>query len=192
MEYLALRGILRITGPEMTKTTSGNAVMTLNGHAFHFLRVVLQGNAFDKLKQLHNGAFHPWHWSPELFPGLKELTDQDPRPEGAGFEDADAPLTISLGDRALADIHHVLAHEAVRMSNQLAAPDDDLKIASFIDMRAGILSDLEEVLYLAHSLQADLPKELRDRAREIAEERNDPDNRTRMRKPDPFDGLDIG
>lgn len=129
---------------------------TLNGHGFQFLYDALSSNAFDRLKVIHNGKFHPWSWSPEKFPGLKELHAQDPRPEGVGFENPDLFLNVEFTDDAISDIQSVLLEEIEKARHNLQECEGDPQPLKLFNIPKALTSQLEELLYFARWFQCEL------------------------------------
>lgn len=135
------------------------AKCTLNGHGFQYLYDALSSNAFDRLKVIHHGKFHPWSWSPEKFPGLKELHAQDPRPEGVGFDNPDILLNLEFTDEAISDIQSVLLEEIKKSRQELKECENDPQPLKIFNIPEALSSQIEELLYFAHWFQCDLNPE---------------------------------
>jgi len=147
------------------------AKCTVNGHGFQFLYDALSSNAFDRLKIIHDGKFHPWSWSPEKFPGLKELHAQDPRSEGVGFDNPDIFLNLEFSDDAISDIQSVLLEEIEKSRKGLQECENDPQPLKIFNIPKALNSQIEELLYFAHWFQCDLNPEDEALAQEVMERR---------------------
>lgn len=147
------------------------AKCTINGHAFQYLNDALSSNAFDKLKVIHQGKFHPWSWSADKFPGLKELDDQDPRPEGVGFDNPDIILNLEFTDEAISDIQAVLLEEIEKSRQGLQECEDDPQPLKILNIPEALNSQIEELLYFARCFQCDLRPEDEALAQEVMNRR---------------------
>lgn len=147
------------------------AKCTLNGHGFQYLYDALSSNAFDRLKVIHHGRFHPWSWSPELFHGLKELHDQDPRPEGVGFDNPDIILDLEFTDEAVSNIQSVLLEEIEKSRQGLQECENDPQPLKIFNTPKALNSQIEELLYFAHWFQCELSPEDEALAQETMDRR---------------------
>lgn len=155
------------------------AKCTVNGHGFQYLYDALRSNAFDRLKVVHKGRLHPWSWSPEKFPGLKELHDQDPRPEGVGFENPDLFLNLQFSDNAINDIQSVLLEEIDKAREGLRDCENDPQPLKFFNIPEALNSQIEELLYFASWFQCELNPEDAALAQQVLDRRIQNDDPTR-------------
>ena len=144
---------------------------TLNGHGFQFLFDALLNNAYAKLKRQKKKAIHPLLCPSEKFPGLHELSAQDPRPAGTFFADANAYLDLEFSDDAIASIQSVLLEEMQRARQILRECENHPQPWKVFNIPEALNAQLEELLYFARWFQCDLNPEDDALAQQVMERR---------------------
>lgn len=137
--------------------TNENAMVKLNGHGFQFLIDVLNNYALNRAS--------------EMFPGLRELVAQDPRPEGMSFDDHDLMLNLEFTENAIADIRTALLEAIGKTRAMQDADEEDARPALFFNIPKELNKQLDELLHFAYWFRAELPDDLSKRANKIADER---------------------